>query len=326
MNQRVNFFKTPPVTVKDDGTPRMVGFEIEFSEITLDQTVKAIQSSLNGKPGKRTAAEQVVHVESLGDFNVELDWSYLKRKAAENNQTGDWIEQFSKAASLLVPMEVVCPPIPIANLDVLNPMVSALRKAGAVGTEESLFSAYGVHINTEIHRFDAATLFSYLRAFSLLQWWLVEAHDVDISRKISPYIGLYPENYVKQLLSRSDPDIEMICADYLEYNATRNRALDMLPLLAEVDEERIRNVVDDPKVKARPAFHYRLPNCNIEQTDWSLAQSWNNWCIIEQLAHRSEALDELGTAFLDADRPVLGVSRNKWVGFIEQCLKNHGLA
>lgn len=328
MNQQVKF-KTPPVTVKDDGTPRMVGFELEFSGLTLEQTVDTIQSCFGGTLGSGTAAEQVVHVEFLGDFNVELDWEYLKRKAEENDQngeSGDWVEQLSKAASLIVPVEVVCPPIPITNLNVLNPMVSALRKAGAVGTDESLLAAYGVHINTEILRLDAATLFSYLRAFSMLQWWLVEAHKVDTTRKISPYIDLYPENYVKQLLSRSNPGIDTVCSDYLEYNATRNRALDMLPLLAEIDEERTRSAVGDPKIKARPAFHYRLPNCSIEQTDWSLAQSWNNWCVIEQLAHRSDDLTELGAAFLDADRPILGVSRKEWLGFIDQWLKNHGLA
>lgn len=328
MKQHVNF-KTPPDTAKDDGTPRMVGFELEFSGLTLGQTVNTLQSSLGGKPGSGTAAEQVVHVESLGDFNVELDWDYLKRKAVEDDQNekrGSWVDLLSRAASLLVPVEVVCPPIPITNLEVLNPMVSALRKAGAIGTEESLLAAYGVHINTEILHLDAATLFSYLRAFSVLQWWLVEAHKVDTTRKISPYIDLYPENYIKQLLSRSDPDIDMICADYLEYNATRNRALDMLPLLAEIDEERVRSVVDDPKIKARPAFHYRLPNCTIEQTDWSLAQPWNNWCIIEELAHCSDDLNKLGAAFLDADQPILGVNRNKWVGVIDQWLKDHGLA
>lgn len=328
MNQRVKF-KIPPVTVKDDGKPRLIGFELEFSGLSLDQTVETILLALDGKPGSGTAAEQVVHVESLGDFNVELDWGYLKRKAVENEQneeSGDWIEQLSKAASLIVPIEVVCPPIPITNLNALSPMISALRNAGAVGTEESLLSAYGVHINAEIFRLDATTLFSYLRAFSLLQWWLFETHDVDTTRKISPYIGLYPENYVKQLLSRTSPNIDMICADYLDYNATRNRALDMLPLLAEIDAERVRKVVKDAKVKARPAFHYRLPNCNIEQANWSLAQSWNNWCIVEELAHRSDDLNNLGNEFLDADRPILGVGRSKWVEFIDQWLKDHGLA
>lgn len=328
MNQHVHF-KAPPVTVKGDGTPRMVGFELEFSGLTLDQAVDALRSSLGGKLKNGTAAEQVVHVESMGDFHVELDWAYLKRKAVEKDQdqeNGEWIEQASKAASLLVPVEVVCPPIPIAHLNALNPMVSALRKAGAVGTEESLFAAYGVHINTEIPYLDAATMFSYLRAYSVLQWWLVEAHEVNTTRKISPYIDLYPEEYVKRLLSRSNPGIDMVCADYLAYNASRNRGLDMLPLLAEIDDECVRSVVDDAKVKARPAFHYRLPNCNIERADWSLAQSWNKWCIIEQLSCRPDDLDELGAAFLDADRPVLGINRKKWVAFIDQWLKNRGLA
>lgn len=329
MNQQVSF-KIPPVIDKNDGTPRMVGFELEFSGLTLGKAAETIQASLGGKLEGGTAAEQTVHVDSLGDFNVEIDWDFLKRKAAEdepNQENGDFFEQLSKAASLLVPVEVVCPPIAIANLNALDPMVSALRKAGAVGTEESLFAAYGVHINTEIFHFDAATLFSYLRAFSLLQWWLVEAHEVNTTRKISPYIDLYPENYVKKLLSsEAPPGIDKIFIDYLEYNATRNRALDMLPLLAVIDTERIRNVVDDPKIKARPAFHYRLPNCNIEHPDWSLAESWNKWWIIEQLAHRPDDLDDLSSAFLDAEQPILGVSRNKWVGFIDQWLKNHELA
>ncbi len=328
MSQQANF-KTPPVTIKDDRTPRMVGFELEFSGLSLDQTVDIIQSSLGGKPGNGTTVEQVIHVDSVGDFNVELDWNYLKQKAAENEQneeSAEWLEYLSKAASLLVPVEVVCPPIPITNLNVLDPMVSALRKSGAEGTEKSLLAAYGVHINPEIPRLDAETLFSYLRAFVILQWWLVEAHEINTTRMISPYIDLSPENYIKLLLSRSNPRFDTICADYLEYNATRNRALDMLPLLAEIDEERICRVVDDPKIKARPTFHYRLPNCNIEHEDWTLAKSWNNWWIIEQLAYCPDELNKLSAAFLDADQPILGVNRNKWVGLIDQWVKKHGLA
>lgn len=311
----------------------MVGFELEFSGLSLEQTAETILSSLGGKLEGGTAAEQIVHVESLGDFNVELDWDFLKQKAAENAQNEesgkneDWLDPLSKAASLLVPVEIVCPPIPITNLNALDPMVAALRKAGAAGTAESLFAAYGVHINTEIGHLDAATLFDYLRAFSLLQWWLVEAHNIDTTRKLSPYINLYPEKYVKRLLTPgTPPGIDTICADYLEYNATRNRALDMLPLLAEIDLELVRSVVDDPKIKARPAFHYRMPNCNIEQPDWSPAQPWNKWWIIEQLAHRSDDLDELSSAFLEAEQPILGVNRNNWVGFIDQWLKKYVLA
>ncbi|OPL14187.1 MAG: hypothetical protein AVO38_12160 [delta proteobacterium ML8_D] len=321
-------FKIPPVIAKDDGSPRMVGFELEFSGLTLDQTVDAIQSSLGGDLQAKNEAEQVLYVESLGEFNVELDWDYLKRKAAEakkHEEGGEWIDQLSKAAALLVPVEVVCPPIPITNLKVLDSMVAALRDAGAEGTKESFLAAYGVHINAEIPSLDSATLFSYLRAFVILQWWLVKAHEVNITRKISPYIDLYPEVYLKLVLSKSKPTMNELFSDYLEYNASRNRALDLLPILSEIDEKRVRRIIDDPKIKARPAFHYRLPNCNIEHQDWSLALSWNNWWVVEELSQRPDKLDELSTVFLESDQPIIGIRRNKWVEFIDQWLRNHGL-
>ena len=103
----------------------------------------------------------------------------------------------------------------------------------------------------------------------------MQAHQVDFTRKLSPYLDLYPEAYLKAVLSESHPDMDWILSTYLEHNATRNRALDMLPMLAEIDEQQVRSVVDDPKIKARPTFHYRLPNCLIEMPNWSLASSWN---------------------------------------------------
>ena len=321
-------FASPPKVNKHDGSPRMVGFELEFSGITLEDAVAAIQSSLGGAVQSESAAERLLHVDSLGAFNVELDWAYLKRKAAENKQEEDgseWIERLSQAAALLVPVEVACPPIPIGELAALDPMVAALREAGAVGTEESLLAAYGVHVNTEIPRLDASTLFGYLRAFAVLQWWLVDAHAVDATRKVSPYIDLYSESYLKRVLASSESTMEAIFADYLEHNASRNRALDLLPMLAEIDGEHVRDVVDDPKIKARPAFHYRLPNCEIERPDWSLAESWNTWCVVERLADRKDYVDELASEFRAADRPILGVSRNRWTEFVDQWLKDREL-
>lgn len=325
---QINNFKAPSVTVKEDGTERMVGFELEFSGLSLAQTVEVVKSAMDGSLGEKTAAEQIVHVESLGDFNIELDWDFLKRTAQDNQAQGadpTWLEQLSKAASILVPVEVVSPPISITNLGALDPMVLALREAGAVGTEESFIAAYGVHINADIPKLDAETLFAYLRSFALLQWWLAEAHQVNAARKISPYIDLYSEKYAKLLLSQSPPNMDQIFSDYLEFNASRNRALDLLPMLAGIDKERVFNTIDDPKIKARPAFHYRLPNCSIEHKDWSLANSWNTWWIVEQLAHNPDYLKELSAAFLDAEQPIIGVIRNKWVKFLEQWLKDHEL-
>jgi hypothetical protein len=324
-------FELPPLANRDDGSPRLVGFEPEFSGITLDETVAALLSALGGRLRSETAAERVIHIHAVGEFTVELDWTYLKRKAREADRGeegggGEWLEQLSHAAALLVPVEVVCPPIPVTGLSGLEPMVVALREAGAVGTEESLVAAYGVHINTEVPRLDATTLFSYLRAFAALQWWLAAAHEVDPTRKLSPYVDLYPEAYLKRVLSRSGSTMDEIFGDYLEHNPSRNRALDLLPMLAQIDEQRVRRAVDDPRIKSRPAFHYRLPNCHIEHSDWSLAGFWNAWCVVERLAVRCDDLDSRAAEFLAADRPLLGVSRKDWVRFIDQWLKDRALA
>jgi hypothetical protein len=328
MSHHRNEYDLPPQTDKEDGTLRMVGFELEFSGVSLDQTAEVVQSALGGKLASESSAERVIQTSSLGEFIIELDWDYLKRKASgtdRGEEGSEWLEPLSQAAAVLVPVEVVCPPIPLTDLSALTPMVRRLREAGAMGTEESLIAAYGVHINTEIPRLDAEALFSYLRAFAILQWWLVDAHEVNPTRRVSPYIDLYPQAYLRQVLSRSEATMDDVFHDYLEHNASRNRALDLLPMLAEIDSDRVREAVNDPKIKARPTFHYRLPNCHIERPDWSLAGAWNTWCVVERLADRADDLDALASEFLAADRPILGVGRSDWVRFIDPWLKDRAL-
>ena len=328
MSYLSNEFVLPPRVDKEDGTPRMVGFELEFSGISLNQAAQAVLSALGGELASESSAERIIQTSSFGEFIIELDWDFLKRKASgtdRGEEGSEWLEPLSQAAALLVPVEVVCPPVPLTDLSVLTPMVRGLREAGAIGTEESFIAAYGVHINTEIPRLDADTLFSYLRAFAILQWWLVDAHEVDATRKVSPYIDLYPQSYLRQVLCKSESTMDEIFDDYLEHNASRNRALDLLPMLAEIDGERVRKEVDDPKIKARPAFHYRLPNCHIERPDWSLAGAWDPWCVVEHLAGREADLDALAGEFLAADRPILGVGRSAWVAFVDQWLKDRAL-
>lgn len=314
-------FTMPSIIRNSDGDIRTVGFELEFSGITLADTVAAVVSSLDGAVVNETAAEVSVDT-NYGKFNIEIDWEFLKSTAAEEQQANSpdlWLQKLSEAATLLVPIEVVCPPIPVTEIFQLEKLVAVLRKAGAVGTEESLIAAYGVHINPEIPGLDAETIYRYLRAFVLLQWWLVDAHKVDLARRVSPYIDLFSEPYIKQLLTCKKPTLETLIDDYLHFNASRNRALDMLPLFAEIDGKRVRSVIDDPKIKARPTFHYRLPNCLIDNPEWSLSLSWNLWCVVEQLADDA-ALNSLGEAFLAADRPLLGVDRAAWVARITEWL------
>ncbi|MDF1764220.1 MAG: amidoligase family protein [Oleibacter sp.] len=330
--QRSNHeFGLPSHLQKADSDTRRVGFELEFSGINLQQTVAAIQNTIDVEVVSQTEAEIKLHSEEFGDFNIEIDWSYLKSKAAQEsgpNQDRTWVELLSRVAPLLVPIEVVCPPIPMDRLDTLLPMVDALRDAGAIGTEESFISAYGVHVNVELPDLEAATLCRYLRAYALLQWWLVDMHHIDIARRISPYIDLFSKDYLKQVLAHPNADMDQIFDDYLQHNPSRNRGLDLLPLLASIDETRVRNVIDDPRIKARPAFHYRLPDCRIEHSEWSLSVPWNSWLVVENLAANEQWLEELSDEFLSIERQrvLLDVSRTDWVGYIDQWLKDHALA
>lgn len=139
------------------------------------------------------------------------------------------------------------------------------------------------------------------------------------------YIDLYPQAYLEQLLSLSEPTLDQLVEGYLIHNATRNRALDLLPILVQIDPDRVHRIIDDPKIKARPAFHYRLPNCHIERIDWSLEIPWNSWSIVEWLSHQVQGLEELSAAYLNARRPVIGVNRATWVEFTDRWLKDHAL-
>ncbi|MCB1671373.1 MAG: amidoligase family protein [Gammaproteobacteria bacterium] len=326
MNVAEPGYRTPPRQTNAAGTLRTVGFELEFTGLTLSEAGQAVSKALAGQLTGSTAAEMQIETEELGTFLVEVDWSFLKKLAREHQDYQQELSMLSDTASLLVPVEVVCPPLAINCLSRLDSLVNHLRQAGARGTDDSPFAAYGVHINTEIPEQSATMVDAYLKAFCLLQWWLVDKHQVNLTRRITPYVDLYPDRYLKRVIASRNPSLEQIISDYLHYNPTRNRALDMLPLFKEINPALIEESIDDARVKARPTFHYRLPNCVIDAPDWSLAESWNVWCLVEELACQPQQLAMLCDEFLLSWRPAFGVDESAWIARIEQWRKQSGLA
>lgn len=316
-------YKQPTLLTTSEGKPRRVGFELEFAGLNLEQTTDAVLSALGGTVESKTAAETII-TSDYGEFTVEVDWNYLKHEAREASSTKPLLEILGSAATLLVPIEVVCPPIAIDQLSILDPLVSGLREAGAQGTDNSLVAAFGVHINAEISKLDATSIDSYLKAFALLQWWLVEAHQVNLSRRLTPYIDLYPSGYLLEVAAGRELSIDAIIDIYLKHNPTRNRALDMLPMFAEIDPDRVKRSIDDPRIKARPTFHYRLPNCQIDKESWLLVDAWNLWWVVEELAYSRDQLSQLCDKFLDSERALLGVDRALWIKTVDTWLKDKG--
>lgn len=298
-------FATPPRGNNADGEPRRVGVELEMAGLRPHQVAGIIVESLGGTIEIENAFVTQVRDTPLGDFRVELDADLLKsghyRKLLADFGIdigeGDEREQIdsliSRVAGLIVPLELVGPPAPWTGLEKLDDIRARLHQAGARGTHSSPLYAFGMQLNIEAARLDAGYLLSVLHAFLLSYDELIEAERVDLSRRITPYVQPFPEEYLAHVLQADyAPDLDELIGDYLRLTPTRNRPLDLLPLFAFLDGGRVMSApVETHLVKPRPAFHYRLPNCLIDDPDWSLATVWNRWIEVERLADDPERLE-----------------------------------
>lgn len=306
-----------------EGETRRVGVEIELAGLRPEEILEVLQAHFDGEIQEHTLFEYSLKDSQLGEFVIELDASSLKelgqkqqeRKGGEPDDLFDTIgrEVLTRAAEAFVPWEIVSPPIPITRLEDFNAVIAPLRSRGALGTRHALQYAFGLHLNPELPSLEAHDILSYLRAYFCLYDWIVEREQIDLVRKITPYINHFDKDYILLCLAPDyRPDIDQLIDDYLEFNPTRNRSLDMLPLFAHIDEARVRNVVDDPRIKARPTFHYRLPNCEIDRADWDLWQSWGAWLCIEKLAE-DERLPELCDAYAQELGRFTHVLESRWL-------------
>lgn len=280
---------------------RRLGVEIEFSGVPIQRIAELTREEFGGKVEKVSDYEFYVRGGSLGDFGIELDFSYLKRLGRERDPEAQVDDLDSLGESLLallakrvVPYEIVSPPLPMPEVWRMDSLLARLRREGAKGTSQAVAYAFGLHLNPEMPDLDAATVRAYLQAFLCLFDWLRARSKVDLSRRVTPYIDPFEKDYVKLVVSDGyEPGMEQLIDDYLAHNPTRNRALDMLPLFAHIDEERVRATVDDDRIKPRPALHYRLPNCQIDEPDWGLIRPWRDWLQIEALAFDGRRLDAM---------------------------------
>jgi hypothetical protein len=175
-------------------------------------------------------------------------------------------------------------------------------------------------LNVEVPSRDEETLLRYLQSFLVLYDWLSDVIDVDVTRRIGPFVNPFPEDYRMKVLDPSyTPNLDTLIDDYLLANPTRNRPLDMLPVFATIDEQKVALAAKDfDKVKARPAFHYRLPNCLIDDPAWSIAIEWNRWCEVERLADDPERMRELEQLF--AERANGGLGKKAWIAEIAEVI------
>jgi hypothetical protein len=227
------------------------------------------------------------------------------------------------ASEWLVPVEVVSPPLPMDRLGELDTLIEQLRRAGAEGTGGALLNAFGLQLNPEMPATDADTVLSYLQAFLCLNDWLQWRADVDLTRQLTFFADPFPRDYTRRVVdSGYRPNLPALIDDYLDANATRNRALDCLPLFLHLDEQRVRAVVEDPRVKPRPTLHYRLPNSEIDRPGWGMREVWTDWLQVEHLAADTHRLRDLCHAYAKfIDRPLGRLFEESWTEQVKPWLK-----
>ncbi len=322
----------------EKGNLRTVGFELEFSNLGIAESVQLIQQLYGGRVEPQNRFHQKVVGTSLGDFTVEFDLTLLTEKNyrkvfekfninLEDVKTGngtleDDVELLLEGiVGKIFPYEIATPPVPCTQIGQFEKLRQALYEHHAEGTKAFPTNAFGTHINIETPATDTETILRYLRAFLLLYPWLLQVGDTDLARRVSPFIAPYPEAYATLVLSPAyHPDLAILIDHYHRFSPNRNRPLDMYPLFAALKKDILSTYKDIGKVKPRETFHYRLPNSSVSQPDWSLAQEWNNWVAVEELANDPEGIAQLSTEYLGIKAGTLIGFDSKWTKRIEKWL------
>ncbi len=332
-------FLLPPRTRNHDGEPRRVGFELEFSGPSLESVADVVARTYGGTVHEQGRLERSVRGTSLGDFRVEVDSAILKdaryldvlwslgverdRSALERLMQETIEDIIEGIAAQFVPCEIVTPPIALDQIPSVELLRHKLYRREAEGTRAAILHAFGLHINAEAPSLDAGSILQHLRAFLLLYDWLREVGEVDLTRRLSPYIDDFPEVFRRRVVDPAyAPDVDRLIADYLTANPTRNRPLDLTPLLAWLRPEAVASrVVDGHLVSARPTYHYRLPNCQVDEPRWTIAGEWNRWVLVERLAAVPEAVEELGHAYLQLAPSAMNMHRRYWLDGITRWIE-----
>lgn len=271
--------------------------EIELAGLELDQLAILIQETVGGRIIKKSDYEALVEGTHLGDVRVEFDAALFRELRVRNffeELETDILDDADKislekalasVAQWLVPFELVFEPLAVERLVELDQLRAVIGQ-NAHGTNSSLLYAFGLHFNPELPDLRIETVLRYLRAFFVLYEELKQAHGIDPIRSLSGFIGPFPRDYILLVLNaKYRPTKEQFIDDYLRANPTRNRPMDLLPLLAQMDERRVRTALPEEKISPRPTFHYRLPNSRIDEADWSITQEWAIWMRVDQLAN-----------------------------------------
>jgi len=275
----------------DDGSGRRLGIEIEVADVDVEEAARIVASRFGGEPSANGEAMTLEVETELGTFRVERDSTVLKEAAARDRDERTVKDHLMlRVVSPYVPTEIVTPPLPLDRIDDVDAILVELEEAGARGTEASPLDGFGLHLNPDAPSLEPDPILRTIQAFLLLRDWLRDEVDPNFTRRAFPHIGRHGRDYVKLVLSAGyGPDLDELVADYLRLEPSRNRELDMLPLFAHVRPDAVEELGEE-LVKARPTYHYRLPDLSLGKDRTSVGLEWRRWRVVEQLAADEDLL------------------------------------
>ncbi|MBS0123583.1 amidoligase family protein [Thetidibacter halocola] len=294
-----------------DTAPRLCGVEIEFSGLTETQTAEIAQQALGGQIARSGPHDLRLTDSALGTLGIELDTALRK---------ADGLPGLDKGLDLargLVPVEIVTEPLPPGRMPQLSALCDALREAGAEGSRAGLLLGFGVHLNPARIEGDATHPGRIALAYGLSEDWLRRDGRIDPTRRLLPFVDPWPRGLTDALERERPADTDALAQVYAEHTQSRNHGLDLLPLLKDADPESFARLFPDGgAIKPRPAYHFRLPDCRIDEPDWSLAQPWRDWMAVERLAEDTDRLEALCAEWAAHRDRLLGGSRDGWTGIV----------
>ena len=309
-------FRPPPAPDNREGASRRVGVELEFAGIAPADAARTVAAVLEATP--RETGPGAWEVDGPGGT-----WEIYRDSALRKTERGRMLVDL---AASVIPVEAVAPPLPLAELPRVEAAATALREAGASGTHDGALLGLGMHLNVEARSTEARDLVPVLRAYALIEDSLRAADPIDLARRALPFVDPFPSAFATAAAAGADWDFAAMADAYLDHNPTRNRGLDVLPILKLVDAARVEAALgSEIKIGARPAWHYRLPDCRIDEPDWSVAREWGRWLLVEEVADRPRLLEALAAARLEFDDQLLALP-GEWRKRSDAILEDAGLS
>ena len=314
-----NSFAPLPQPDTAEGGPRLTGVEIELGGLDEARCADLCARHLGGRARQVDEAIWQVEDSRIGGLKVYLDTAL---RHADKTALRDAALSLGRE---VIPVEIVTDPLDRDGLIALDGLREALRQAGALGSGGGLFFGFGVHLNVQVASDRAEAIVPTLLAYALIEDWLRIANPIDQMRRVLPFAAPCPRRLVRRLIALGrGARLGHVMDAYVQEAPSRNFGLDMLPVFAWIDAGRIGSVLTSA-TSARPTFHFRLPDCRIDEPGWTLDSEWRRWRTVERVAAEADVLAELSQGWETANAGV-PMPRAFWAERCGAILTQRGLA